>query len=44
MSSRAAFGSNYDRFVELKRRYDPTGMFEVNHSVVPDAEVPAGGA
>jgi FAD/FMN-containing dehydrogenase len=32
---RAAYGPNYDRLVEVKRRYDPDNVFHLNHNVVP---------
>ena len=32
---RAAYGPNYDRLLELKRRYDPENVFHHNHNVVP---------
>ncbi|AMY07033.1 6-hydroxy-D-nicotine oxidase [Luteitalea pratensis] len=32
---RAAFGTNYERLVEVKRRYDPTNFFRVNQNVKP---------
>jgi FAD/FMN-containing dehydrogenase len=32
---RAAYGANYDRLVELKRKYDPTNLFRVNHNIRP---------
>jgi FAD/FMN-containing dehydrogenase len=32
---RAAYGPNYDRLVELKRRYDPENAFRLNHNIDP---------
>jgi FAD/FMN-containing dehydrogenase len=32
---RAAYGPNYDRLVEVKRRYDPDNIFHLNHNIVP---------
>lgn len=32
---RATYGANYDRLVELKRRYDPANVFRSNRNVVP---------
>ncbi|HEY1276369.1 MAG TPA: FAD-binding oxidoreductase [Thermoleophilaceae bacterium] len=32
---RSAFGSNYERLVELKRRYDPDNLFRQNHNIDP---------
>jgi hypothetical protein len=30
---RAAYGPNYDRLVESKRRYDPENAFHLNHNI-----------
>jgi len=32
---RSAYGPNYSRLVELKRRYDPDNVFHHNHNIVP---------
>jgi FAD/FMN-containing dehydrogenase len=34
---RAAYGVNWDRLVELKRRVDPTNLFRLNHNINPEA-------
>jgi len=30
-----AYGSNYQRLVELKRKYDPTNLFRMNQNIKP---------
>jgi FAD/FMN-containing dehydrogenase len=32
---KAAFGSNYDRLGAVKKKYDPTNFFRVNHNIRP---------
>jgi len=32
--ARSARG-NYDRLVQVKRRYDPTNLFHLNHNIPP---------
>ena len=32
---RQAYGPNYERLVEIKRRYDPDNVFHHNHNIVP---------
>ncbi len=39
--AREAYGSNYDRLVALKNKYDPTNFFRMNHNIKPTRAVPA---
>jgi FAD/FMN-containing dehydrogenase len=32
---RSAFGSNYDRLAQIKRKYDPTNLFRLNQNIKP---------
>ena len=34
---RAAYGPNYDRLVQVKRRHDPENVFHLNHNIDPGA-------
>jgi hypothetical protein len=33
---KAAYRDNYERLVELKRKYDPTNFFRINQNIIPD--------
>jgi hypothetical protein len=33
----ATYGANFDRLVEIKRRYDPGNLFRVNRNIDPAA-------
>ena len=34
-ATRAAFGENYDRLVEVKTEYDPENLFRLNQNIEP---------
>ncbi|HEU5204026.1 MAG TPA: FAD-binding oxidoreductase [Candidatus Limnocylindrales bacterium] len=36
-AARAAYGSNFDRLVEVKTKYDPTNLFRLNANIPPKA-------
>jgi len=33
---RTAYGQNYKRLIEIKKRYDPMNLFQVNQNIQPD--------
>jgi FAD/FMN-containing dehydrogenase len=35
---RAAFGPSYERLAAIKREYDPTNLFRMNHNIPPSVE------
>ena len=35
--ARSAYGPNYDRLVALKKKYDPSNFFRMNHNIKPSA-------
>ena len=35
--TQAAYGSNYGRLVQLKRKYDPNNLFRMNQNIKPEA-------
>jgi FAD/FMN-containing dehydrogenase len=32
----ATYRDNYDRLVEIKRKYDPNNFFRINQNITPD--------
>ena len=41
---RAAYGSNYERLVALKNKYDPTNFFRLNPNIKPNTQAASGAA
>jgi len=39
--AREAYGPNYDRLLTLKKKYDPTNLFRMNHNIKPSIQAPA---
>jgi hypothetical protein len=37
---KATYRHNYDRLVQIKRRYDPTDVFQVNQNIKPNQFTP----
>jgi FAD/FMN-containing dehydrogenase len=37
---RAAYGTQYDRLVALKGKYDPTNFFRMNQNIRPSVSTP----
>ena len=32
----AAYGTNYERLVEIKKKWDPDNVFRMNHNIQPN--------
>jgi FAD/FMN-containing dehydrogenase len=37
----AAYGANFERLAQIKRRYDPSNLFRMNQNVKPSDRSPA---